>query len=87
MSADMQSRLSMEWYTIPTIPAGVGCDVFTVTGLESEAWAIMERTSEEIFEEMKSVSQTISMLEQTWIDLQKDYLDKLRKESEAKINE
>ena len=47
----------------------------------------MERTSEEIFEEMKSVSQTISMLEQTWIDLQKDYLDKLRKESEAKINE
>ena len=87
MLADMQSRLSMEWYTIPTIPAGTGCDVFTVTGLESEAWEMMNRTSEEIFEEMKSVSQTISMLEQTWIDLQKDYLDKLREESEAKLAE
>ena len=59
--------------------------MFTVTGLESEAWAIMERTSEEIFAEMKSVSQTISMLEQTWIELQKDYLDKVREESEAKL--
>ena len=56
-----------------------------VTGLESETWEIMERTSEEIFEEMKSVSQTISMLEQTWIELQKDYLDKVREESEAKV--
>lgn len=48
---------------------------------------MMNRTSEEIFAEMQSVSQTISMLEQTWIDLQKDYLDKVREESEAKLTE
>jgi hypothetical protein len=59
--------------------------VFTVTGLESEAWAIMERTSEEIRQEMNQVRHSISMLENTWIALQKDYLDAHRKEMEAEV--
>jgi hypothetical protein len=45
----------------------------------------MERTSEEIRQEMNQVRHSISMLENTWIALQKDYLDAHRKEMEAEV--